>query len=290
MQEEAAMHHPNRWLVVILIIAGLLLSACARTQAPASNPPPNTLEEIPGVKDIKRVKVTPKAAERTGIQTAPLQEEPVVRKRKIGAEIVAGSTVGLADPGRVGVRLFLSESELNKVDRSQPAQVLALASGRKPIATAQPVQGPSQEPRAAGDGGTVSTSSPTSALYYAVDGAGQRLVPGERVLVEVALAGNGQRKVVPYSAIVYDTKGGAWVYTSPEPLVYVRHPVTVSFFDVEETKLTTNDIYATTSIEDFLIAYGGRGRAVLLEGPPLGTQIVTVGAMELFGAETGIGK
>jgi hypothetical protein len=286
MQEEAAMHHPNRWLVVILIIAGLLLSACARTQVPPPNPAPNKIEDIPGVKDLKRVVVTPKAAERTGIQTAPVEEQPVVRKRQIGAEVVGGSMVGLTNPGQVGVRLFLSEAELNKVDRSQPALVLPLTGGSKPVATAQPVPAP----RAVGQDGTVSTSPPTQALYYAVDGAEQRLTPGERVLVEVALAGNGLRKVVPYSAIVYDTKGGAWVYTNPEPLVYVRHAVTVSFFEVEKTKLTSNDIYATTSIEDFLVAYGGRGRAVLLEGPPVGTQVVAVGAMELFGAETGIGK
>ena len=31
----------------------------------------------------------------------------------------------------------------------------------------------------------------------------------------------------PYAALFYDGKGKTWVYTNPEPLVYVRAPVVV---------------------------------------------------------------
>ena len=31
-------------------------------------------------------------------------------------------------------------------------------------------------------------------------------------------------------------------------------------------------------------------RAILLDGPPVGTNVVTVGVAELYGADTGIGK
>ena len=71
------------------------------------------------------------------------------------------------------------------------------------------------------------------------------------------------RKVVPYAAVLYDAHGDTWVYTSPEPLVFVRHHIVVDYISGD--------------------------RAVLSGGPPSGTKVVTVGAVELFGAEFEIG-
>ncbi len=68
-----------------------------------------------------------------------------------------------------------------------------------------------------------------------------------------------QRTVIPYAAMLYDTEGDTWTYTNPEPLTYVRHPITVDHID--------GDL------------------AVLSDGPPSGTAVVTVGAAELYGAE-----
>jgi hypothetical protein len=71
-----------------------------------------------------------------------------------------------------------------------------------------------------------------------------------------------QQKVVPYSAVLYDTDGQTWVYTSSEPLAFVRAPVEVDRFE---------------------------GRlAFLSEGPPAGTVVVSVGAPLLLGAEFGV--
>jgi hypothetical protein len=103
-----------------------------------------------------------------------------------------------------------------------------------------------------------------AALYYAPDGAGHGLAPGQRVFIELPLAGGGPRKVVPYNAVLYDLKGQAWLYTSPSPRVFVRRPIKVDFVE--------------------------RDLAVLMEGPPAGTEVVTVGAAELYGAESGVGK
>jgi hypothetical protein len=72
-----------------------------------------------------------------------------------------------------------------------------------------------------------------------------------------------KRKVVPYAAVLYDAHGQTWVYTSPEPLVFVRHRIQVEYISGD--------------------------RAVLSQGPPTGTAVVTVGAAELFGAEFEIG-
>ena len=77
---------------------------------------------------------------------------------------------------------------------------------------------------------------------------------------QLARAGSTSlRKVVPYSAVLYDSKSNTWVYTNPQPLVYVRQSIKIDYFDGDQ--------------------------AVVLEGPTVGTPIVTVGAAELFGTE-----
>jgi hypothetical protein len=76
--------------------------------------------------------------------------------------------------------------------------------------------------------------------------------------------GTTERTTVPYGAVIYDAKGATWVYTNPEPLVFLRAPVTVDYFE--------GDV------------------AVLLAGPPTGTAVVTDGASELTGVEFGVGK
>lgn len=71
------------------------------------------------------------------------------------------------------------------------------------------------------------------------------------------------RMVVPYGAVIYDPQGGTWVYTSPEPQIFVRHSIDVDYIE-EDT-------------------------VVLNEGPPVGTVVATVGVAELYGTETGMG-
>lgn len=79
---------------------------------------------------------------------------------------------------------------------------------------------------------------------------------------EIRVAG-ARRWVVPYGAVLYDASGETWVYTSPKPLVFVRHRIHVDYISGD--------------------------RAVLSEGPPTGTVVVRIGAAELFGAEFEIG-
>ncbi len=78
-------------------------------------------------------------------------------------------------------------------------------------------------------------------------------------------AGSTTRKrVVPYASVLYDTNNTAWVYTSPEPLVFVRHPIVIDHIQGD--------------------------RAVLSDGPPAGTPVVTAGAAALFGTELGAAR
>ena len=68
--------------------------------------------------------------------------------------------------------------------------------------------------------------------------------------------------MIPYAALVYATDGSTWVFVRKEPLTYQPAPVTVAG--------KTGDQVAITS------------------GPPVGTEVVTVGAAELVGIQTGI--
>jgi hypothetical protein len=70
----------------------------------------------------------------------------------------------------------------------------------------------------------------------------------------------GSTSVVPNDAVYLDAHGEFWVYTNPEPLVFVRAPI---------------EIERETSSKAFLSA-----------GPPPGMQVVTVGVPELYGSET----
>jgi hypothetical protein len=64
---------------------------------------------------------------------------------------------------------------------------------------------------------------------------------------------------VEHAALVYDQRGNPWVFTVIGPRTYVRAPV-----EIEE-------------IDDELM--------ILASGPPPGTEVVTVGAIELWGSE-----
>ncbi len=69
----------------------------------------------------------------------------------------------------------------------------------------------------------------------------------------------GKHTVVPYAALIYDGQGASWVYTSPDPLTFLRVAVDV------------------VRIED--------DRVLLRDGPRPGTSVVTTGAAEVYGAE-----
>lgn len=79
---------------------------------------------------------------------------------------------------------------------------------------------------------------------------------------DVESAGGG--RVVPSAAVIIGTSGTYWVYTNPEPFVFIRQEIRPvheedhqAFFDV---------------------------------GPKIGMAVVTTGVPELYGAEFGIGR
>jgi len=69
---------------------------------------------------------------------------------------------------------------------------------------------------------------------------------------------------VPYSAVIYDIEGNTWVYTNPSPLTFVRAPIVIDRIEGDQ--------------------------AFLVEGLETDAPIVTVGVIEIYGAETGVSK
>jgi hypothetical protein len=82
----------------------------------------------------------------------------------------------------------------------------------------------------------------------------------ERVGLKTApIRQNGQETVLPYDAVIYGADGKTYTYTAPEPLTYVRQEI-----DIDQVA----------------------GDSVMLsDGPPIGTEVVTVGAAEVYGTE-----
>jgi hypothetical protein len=72
----------------------------------------------------------------------------------------------------------------------------------------------------------------------------------------------GRLTSIPYAALIYNEEGDTYTYVSRKPLVFVRV------------------LIAVDHIAD--------GRVVLKHGPPLGTQVVTTGAAEVYSAEFGV--
>lgn len=86
----------------------------------------------------------------------------------------------------------------------------------------------------------------------------------ERLGIETAPVVQGvEQLTLPYAAILYDSEGKTWAYATPDENVFVRHEIVVDRIDGEVV--------------------------FLAEGPPAGTAVVTTGAAELFGTETGVG-
>ena len=128
----------------------------------------------------------------------------------------------------------------------------------------------------AGCGGASAPAEPPAATVKAVAGspvqqvqltehAMRRLgITTQRIrMATVTMAGRaGPHKVIPYSAVVYDTDGSTWTYLNTAPRTFVRQRITVSAIEGSAAVLTT--------------------------GPAAGSTVVTAGAPELLGTEYNI--
>ncbi len=70
---------------------------------------------------------------------------------------------------------------------------------------------------------------------------------------------DGRKEIMPYAALIYDAEGDTYAYTAPGPLTYVRQQINIDHYDGDSV--------------------------VLSGGPPVGTEVVTVGVDEVYGTE-----
>lgn len=153
------------------------------------------------------------------------------------------------DPIWIKVPVYAGEKHL--IDLKRAASIEPLGGDGAEPKTAEPVPAPpTADPQAA-----------TIDLYYELPNAGAALRPGERVEVAVALRGEEQSRVIPFSAVEHDIYGGQWVFEQTGAHQYVRRRVQVPY------------------IVDNM--------AVLESGPAEGAKIVIEGAAELWGTEFG---
>ena len=281
------MQHRSRWGTLALALVALLVAACSEASSVSVSEPekPAYLEPDEST-GFNRVILTERAAERLDIQTAVVREEPVVRKRAVRGEIVGMphpedtltmvtvdsatvdddglTTVVDANEAPVGpaglwVRVNLPSSDADTLDLGKPARVLQLGGDQEDDDSAGWMAEPDARPMSR------TADGPGETLYYIVDSSKLGLLPGEPVVVELEMMGNGTpRLIVPYASVIYGLNGETWVYVQVGDLTFMRQPVVIDY------------------IEDDL--------AVLVDGPPADTEVATVAVAELYGIDTGVGK
>jgi len=173
-----------------------------------------------------------------------------------GEVVPAGAQLfEVVDLDRVWIRVPVYAGEAAEVSQSAPAQVKSLSDpAGAPGLIAPPVAAP---PTAVPQAAAVD-------LYYELENHDGKFRPGQRVSATLTLEAQQDSLGIPWSAVVQDIYGGAWVYEQTAEHTFVRRRVEVPY------------------VVD--------GWAVLSAGPPEGAKIVTAGAAELFGAEFGFGK
>jgi multidrug efflux pump subunit AcrA (membrane-fusion protein) len=159
----------------------------------------------------------------------------------------------------VWVRVPVYSGDVATIVSDKPARVgplgaAASAGGYDKGFAAKPVEAPpSADPLAS-----------TVDLFFELENKDGAMSPGQKVGVTLSLRDEQQSLLVPWSAVVFDVYGGAWVYENTGPQAYARRRVQVRH------------------VVD--------GQAVLASGPAAGTKVLTEGAAEVFGFEMGFAK
>ena len=246
-------HRTLRKGLILLVISAFGLSACGSGATYEKVEPAELVDQGDG---RNLVILTEKAAERLDIQTELVTEEQIFLTQTFGGEVAEKDPAGGAL-----VMVSLTAEEMNSINPSAPARVIPLNNDDAEDDDAnEGLEAELDELPGLDD----DEEGIRSVLHYSVID-GSRLEPGQRLMVEVALVGDsGPQLIVPFSSLLYDVNGETYVYINPEPLQFLRVPVVVKYI---------------------------RGDQVVLEaGPDVGTRVVTVGAVELYGTDTGVGK
>lgn len=290
-----------RFVVATLFVVGMTTGCMNAGLQTLPILKPATLEEIPG-SPLKRLVLSDRAAKRLAIETDTVREEKIRRWLMVNGEVEAvklesvpanpnaehTASTTLAGASIVPVRVRIPLLDKPEQLAGNAIAVVSLGGGKNDGDDSGDEVDDADEPDDISDVGEEELSAvivlpigsqygkvrfhakpmdgprDSDGTYFAIDNAEPGLRPGQRVVVRIAQPGSGTlQKVVPYSAILYDIRGDTWIYTNPQPLVFIRHAVVVEHVD--------------------------KDLAILTEGPAVGTRVATVGAAELMGIEQEIG-
>ena len=301
----------DRWMVSGLIVAALASTIGGGICQAAETAKPARLEQIPG-SDLKRVVLTPKAAQRLAIKTAKVREKPVLRWLTAGGVVEAmkedlpattaavtgpagASTASDAAPIRVRVPLLDPD---RMTGQAFPGSSLgASAKGRKADDDDDDDDNGKDQTKGKDDGEHKSKSRdiPTTVIVVPIGGEygakSWRAIPID-VAPGTDASDTGRYYVV--NGKNHDLRPGQRVFVrlsqpasgTPQKVIpysaviYDPSGNTWTYTNPEPLVFVRHRI-EVESIED--------GRAVLKEGPAAGTVVVTAGAAELMGVEQKFG-
>ncbi|MEQ1559745.1 MAG: membrane fusion protein MtrC [Methyloglobulus sp.] len=179
-----------------------------------------------------------------GLQTAKLRRE-----------LLGPALLATTNPTEVWVRVAVYAGDLPKFDTHKAASISVLGDGLYSTSLkAAPIQAPP----------SANAVAATLDVFYKLSNRDGAFRLGQRVKVRIPMQASASELTIPWSAIVYDVEGGAWVYQQIAPLVYQRRRVQVQRVVGDLTALS-GDI-------------------------TVGSKVVVTGVAELFGTEFGIGK
>lgn len=201
-----------------------------------------TLDEESGKLAVRTIEA-PVAGVLQGLDVAP------------GETVVTGKVLfRIIKLERLWVRVPVYVGYLRDIDTSQPASVAEF--GQSPNASVMSCPLASAPPSADPLASTVD-------VFYELNNAEHQLYPGQKLSVTVPIDEKQERLVIPWTAVLYDIHGGAWVYEQTSASVFTRRRVEVAYADGDS--------------------------AVLERGLTTSAKVVTDGAAELFGTEFGVG-
>jgi hypothetical protein len=241
------------------MLGGLVIPPMDQQQAPpqsgsAKGETPGTAPQAaaapkPGTANGTGAKIPSVGFGAFGFQAAAAPASPL---KTVAAPMTAPPMPKPSASGDVWVLVSLSAAEWERTAKDKPVRLLPL--GTRTSLPAELFAKPSGQPP------VEDPKRSMLSVYYVVPGKDHGLEVNNRMRVELPMMGTEEKqKVVPYSAVYYDGKGTPWVYVTATPLVYERQRVAV--------ERVAGDL------------------AVLSEGPPVGTTVVSVGASLLFGTE-----
>jgi hypothetical protein len=148
----------------------------------------------------------------------------------------------------------------NTLTNRKPLLTAALAAAAVALAGC----GSSAEPKIPASSKLVAAKGNTAAKIVLTAQGAQRigLQTATARTVPTAPPATTATSIIPFASVVYAPSGQAYAFTRISPLTYTEVPLTID-------RISGDSVY-------------------LLKGPRAGSKVVTVGAEELFGVQTGV--